>query len=197
MSTEERLAKQLDNIAGSIIKALESLEKELSEYIDVTNKRLHVLEDKVTKFESLAVVSSKGLVGAVQESNNSGTVKGLAHLSTPSSSPSPTPPKSIQPPVVQPNISSTPSVVQPSVSSPPPAPTIPKVEQPQPTPPVVSQETKLPPVPAPPTYKATLADEKSTTDIPQPPTTDDKKTDKKNGEDKEELMSALKIIDSL
>jgi len=186
LSIEERLAKQLDSIAGSIIKALESLEKELSEYITVTNKRLQVLEAKVVKFESLADVTNKGLVGAIQGSSNPDSVKGLAHLSTQSSTTPPSIPKPVQPPVVQ-----------PTVSAPPPKTTIPIVKSSAPAPQQPTEEIKLPPVPKPPTFKPTLTDDKPKTDEPSPPTVDKKKPEKKDGDDKEELMSALKIIDSL
>ena len=67
MSAEERLYKQLEGIVSSIINALEGLEKEFSEYIEETDKRIQRLEDKVHKFESLADVSGKGLVKAIEK----------------------------------------------------------------------------------------------------------------------------------
>ncbi|NHJ47661.1 MAG: hypothetical protein FK733_07730 [Asgard group archaeon] len=188
MSAEERLYKQLEGIVSSIIKALEGLEKEFTEYIEVTNKRLQSLEDKIQKMESLADVSEKGLVKAIESSSEPDKVKGLAHLTQS------LPEKEISESIVQP---------KPIEMSPP---TVPSDEsKPEPLteePPTV----KFPEVPTPPSVQTPVVKESlvsPSTDesnpVPQPPTTTAPKDPKKKKEDddKEELMSALKKIDSL
>ena len=187
MSAEERLYKQLEGIVSSIIKALEGLEKELSEYIEVTDRRIHKLEDKVHKFESLADVSSKGLVKAVETSKSPDQVKGLAHIA-PQSKPAVTPKPEIQTPVIQPKAETPPAVPQPPSAS-------------------TAQTSKIPPVPLPPSFKPVMKDEPpkpastapTTPIVPRPPTTkkDPEEVEEKEDKDKNELMSALKKIDEL
>lgn len=185
MSAEDRFYKQLEGIVSSIIKALEGLEKEFSEYIEITNKRLEVLENKAQKMESLADVSGKGLVKAIDTSINPEAVKGLAHL-TQQSSPETEPIAIKQQPIIKeeevyskPIAYEDPTKIMPEKSIP-----------------------DIPPVPIPPSVQTPVEEkaivEKPTEEavIPQPPkTTETTKEPKK--EDKEELMDALKIIDSL
>ncbi len=188
MSAEERLYKQLEGIVTSIIKALEGLERELSEYIEVTDKRIHLLEEKVHKFESLADVTGKGLVKAIETSKSPEQVKGLAHLASRSEPEVVSQPK-VEAPVIQPKSESPPAVPQPTSSTP-------------------DQTSKIPPVPLPPSYKPVLKEdiEDSPTDTTTTPTipipTAVEKEAKVDDEDKEdtdksELMSALKKIDEL
>jgi hypothetical protein len=190
LSAEERLYKQLEGIVSSIIKALEGLEREFSEYIEVTNKRLQTLEDKMQKMESLADVSGKGLVKAIESSSEPDKVKGLAHLtqSQPKEESSP----AQQPPVMQPPEIDK-SMDAPSVQSEPPKETPADQFPPVPTPPSI--RTKPSSTPSPPSTPVTT----STTSPDQPETPTPSKPEKKKGEDedKEELLSALKIIDSL
>ncbi len=187
MSAEERLYKQLEGIVASIIKALEGLEKELSEYIEVTDRRIHKLEDKVHKFESLADVSGKGLVKAVETSKSPDQVKGLAHIA-PQSKPAVTPTPVVKTPVIQPKAETPPAVPQtPSVST--------------------AQTSKVPPVPLPPSFKPVMKDEPAepvstaptTPSVTKPSTTqkDPEEAEDKEDKDKNELMSALKKIDEL
>ncbi len=192
MSSEEKLAKQLDDIASSIIKALEGLEKELSEYIEITNKRLHILEDKMQKLESLADVSGKGLIKAIESPKpQEHSTFSQAKTHQPIDSPQPKP--------------ITPSIEQPKITTAPPTATIPKVESEIPQSKPIITESKLPPVPIPPTFQPKIEElspeiTPPTTD-PEVPSTPETKSDdptkKKDSEDKDELMSALKIIDSL
>lgn len=186
MSAEERLYKQLEGIVSSIIKALEGLEKELSEYIEVTDKRIHKLEDKVHKFESLADVSGKGLVKAIETSKSPEQVKGLAHIAA-QSKPAVTPKPEVHTPVIQPK-AETPAVPQPPGAS-------------------TAQTSRIPPVPLPPSFKPVMKDEPaqpvstapSIPSVPRPPTTrkDPEEAEEKEDKDKNELMSALKKIDEL
>jgi len=189
LSTEERLYKQLDGIVSSIIKALESLEKELSDYIVVTNKRLKILEEKVTKFESLADVSEKGLVKAIESTSSSEKVKTLSHIAPQEHPPAP---KVDQRPIPTPPIA---KVEAPIESAP--------IKQPETS---YIQPTTTPSIPKPPAFKAELSTEIEAPTVPEIPITEtpnlkepsvEKKDSKKEDEDKDELMSALKIIDSL
>jgi len=192
LSSEEKLAKQLDDIASSIIKALEGLERELSEYIKITNKRLHVLEDKMQNLESLADVSGKGLIKAFESSK-------------PEEDSSFTQPRPSQPIESSPHYPTIPINIPPKITSSPPTATIPKIESEIPEPKPITEDSKLPPIPKPPTFQAEMEDFSSEiippTTIPEDPTIPDIKSDdkikKKDSEDKDELMSALKIIDSL
>ncbi|MCK5044933.1 MAG: hypothetical protein KAS22_00040 [Candidatus Heimdallarchaeota archaeon] len=187
MSAEERLYKQLEGIVSSIINALEGLEKELSEYIEVTDKRIHKLEDKVHKFESLADVSGKGLVKAIETSKSPDQVKGLAHLAT-QSKPAVTPKPEIQTPVIQPKAETPPAVPHPPSAG-------------------TTHTSKVPPVPLPPSFKPVMKDEPAqpvskaptTPSVPRPTTTrkDPEEAEEKEDKDKKELMSALKKIDEL
>ncbi|MCE7744237.1 MAG: hypothetical protein GPJ52_03770 [Candidatus Heimdallarchaeota archaeon] len=187
MSAEDRLYKQLEGIVSSIIKALEGLEKELSEYIEVTDKRIHKLENKVHKFESLADVSSKGLVKAIETSKSPEQVKGLAHLAA-QSKPAVTPKPEIQTPVIQPIAKTLPTIPQPPSAG-------------------TTHTSKVPPVPLPPSFKPVMRDEPAqpvstaptTPSVPRTPTTqkDPEEAEEKEDEDKNELMSALKKIDEL
>jgi len=201
LSSEDRLASQLESIVSSVIKALEGLEKELSEYIEITNKRLQVLEDKVQKFESLADIKSKGgLVKAIESSSNADQVKQLAHLTQ--RRPSPTvQQEQKQPPLAQQPIRRTTS----SSPSPP---------QPMPRSPQRPETSQLPPIPKPPSIGTTLSSEsikpptinpqthatlspEHTLDSQRPKEPIKPRSEKKEDDDKEELMSALKVIDSL
>ncbi|MBN1328530.1 MAG: hypothetical protein JXA54_03560 [Candidatus Heimdallarchaeota archaeon] len=192
MSSEEKLAKQLDGIASSIIKALEGLEKELSEYIEITNRRLHILENKMQNLESLADVSGKGLVKVFE------SLKPEENSIFPQDET----PQPIIPPSQKPII---PVSTEPKIINASPITTIPKIEsellQSEP----ITPDTKIPPVHTQPTFQSKIEDlsqetTPQTTAIEAPITPDtksDDQTKKKDSEDKDELMSALKIIDSL
>lgn len=187
MSAEERLYKQLEGIVSSIINALEGLEKEFSEYIEVTDKRIQKLEDKVLKFESLADVSGKGLIKAIETSKSPEQVKGLAHLAA-QSKPTVSPKPEVQAPVIQPKSDTPPAVPKPPSASPTPT-------------------SKIPPVPLPPSFKPVMKDKlpepstsaPATPSVPSPPSTrkDSKEGEEKEDKDKKELMNALKKIDEL
>ncbi len=176
MSAEERLYKQLEGIVSSIINALEGLEKELSEYIEETDKRIQRLEDKVRKFESLADVSGKGLVKAIESSESPEQVKGLAHLATQSK------------PTVRTKPETPPAVPQPPAARTSPTSKVPPVPLPPSFKPVLKDESQEPSTSAP-----------AIPTIPKPPTTrkDPEETEEKEDMDKKELMSALKKIDEL
>ncbi len=203
MSAEERIYKQLESITSTIIKALEGLEKELAEYIQVTDSRLHKMEDKINRLEALADVSSRGLVRTVEDSIEKEKVSALSHIVTPTSNPIPQPPT---PPVAHtesPKEQST----QPVISTP-----VPKEIQ---TPIVAPVETpdfsKVPEVPIPPSFKPVLEEEptKEENIVPQPKHSEsslpdssvaeklEEKEKKETDKDKDDLMSALKMIDSL
>ncbi|MHA1154698.1 MAG: hypothetical protein ACTSQK_01205 [Candidatus Heimdallarchaeota archaeon] len=192
MSAEERIYKQLENISSTIIKALEALEREVAEYIQVTDSRLLKLEEKINRLGALADVSSRGLVKTVENSIDKGEVSALSHITTPTSSPTPQTPT--PPPVTQ-------------IESP-------KEQPPQPsvvTPVEAPDFTKIPAVPIPPTFKATLEEKpvKEEITIPQPKSSEsslsessvaeklEEKEKKETDKDKDDLMSALKMIDSL
>jgi len=176
LSAEERLYKQLEGIVSSIINALEGLEKEFSEYIEETDKRIQRLEDKVHKFESLADVSGKGLVKAIESSESPEQVKGLAHLATQSKT------------TVSPKPETPPAVPQPPAARTSPTSKVPPVPLPPSFKPVLKDESQEP---------STSASVIPT--IPKPPTThkDPEETEEKEDKDKKELMSALKKIDEL
>ena len=225
MSAEERIYKQLENISSSIIKALEGLEKELAEYIEVTDSRLNKLENKIQRLESLADVSSSGLVKTIEKSTSQEKTSELSHIAAkPSiSSPVPQPNEPVpikaelpQSPVPQPKESILTKtelpqkpISQPKVTTPIPQPTSTT------TTPIKTTESQatsgIPPVPIPPSFKPVLKEEspKEETVVPQPkiaePTTAEgsmatnleEKKKKENDKDKDDLMSALKMIDSL
>jgi len=198
LSAEDRLVNQLESIVSSVIKALEGLEKELSEYIEVTNRRLDILEKKMKKFESLEDVKSKGgLVKAIESSSNSEQVKPLAHLARHQSSnqQSTLPDKMQQQASLQQQ--SRPSIMPPVTPS--------SQQQQQPGPPNLS---KLPPIPKPPSFETSIETIKAPTVRTPPPIVHETPSElpkkdgkpqlkKKEDNDKEELMSALKTIDAL
>ena len=187
MSAEERLYKQLEGIVASIIKALEGLEKELSEYIEVTDKRIHKLEEKVHKFESLADVSGKGLVKAIETSKSPDQVKGLAHLASQSKS-TVAPKPEVKTPIIEPKAEAKSTIPQPPSTAA-----------------SLSETSKVPPVPMPPSFKPVMREESTETttpaspSVPKPPTIkkESKEAEDKEDKDKNELMSALKKIDEL
>ena len=206
LSQDDKLYKQLEDFVTTIIKSLENLEKEFTEYIDVTNKRIQILEEKVHRMESLADVSGKGLLKAIESSPNADKVKGLAHLTAPTIEQPAKEEVKVTPPVEAP-------IAEPKVERPPSLVPIPPSEQKTDETPATSIPTSItPPVPKPPSFKPVTAEEPQAIDesiapkphetripeVPKPP--DDKEDDKKpkkEDEDKDELMSALKIIDSL
>ena len=208
MNTEEELVKQLEGIVSSMIKALESLEKEFSEYIDVTNKRLQVLEDRIQRFDSLAAVSGQGLVKAIEGTPDFEKVEGLAHLSTQKTE---TQPPQTTPPVtaeIESKEEIQPQDIQPTIEIPSPS----DVIEETPTTPQTDDYSELPPVPVPPTFKTDDVIETPEPEIegqlaspvvqqPIAPTGDSiPKTEVmgiEDEDDKKELMSALKLIDSL
>lgn len=216
MSTEERIYKQLENISASIIKALEGLETELAEYIQVTDSRLNKLEDKIKRLDALADVSSKGLVKTIEDSTDKEKVATLSHIATPTSNSTPQP--------STPLISQTEELApQPTVSSPVPSPELAPqatvsspTPDPEPSPVITPIETsnlsEIPKVPIPPSFKPVLQEEEPAKEeiiIPQPKDLDsslpkssiaeelEEKKKKEADKDKDDLMSALKMIDSL
>lgn len=203
MSAEERMYKQLENISSTIIKALEALEKELAEYIQVTDSRFHKLEDKINRLEALADVTSRGLVRTIENSADKGKVSALSHITTPKSNPIPQSPI----PLVAQTESPKEQSPQPVVSSPVPRPTQSSVIAPVEAP----SFSKIPEVPIPPSFKPTLEEEpaKEAIKVPQPKDLEssltnssiaeklEEKQKKETDKDKDDLMSALKMIDSL
>jgi len=222
LSLEERIFKQIQDLSTSIIRALDSLEKELSEYIEVTDKRLLKLEDKFQKVESYIDASSKGLVKSIESTAPEKTI------SLPQTHPRE---KAASQPAIQP-------VVQPPVTAP--------IEQPKVSLPItplsadikpekppqvkekpsVPSTSSIPPVPTPPSFKAIISEEKpaaqapittqqpvtSQPPIPKIPEVQQPKAEtqqapvapqveegekKEDDKDKKDLMSALKMIDSL
>ncbi|MGC9777971.1 MAG: hypothetical protein HZR80_01860 [Candidatus Heimdallarchaeota archaeon] len=199
MSQDDKLYKQLEDFVSTIIKSLENLEKEFTEYIDVTNKRIQNLEEKVHKMEALVDVSSKGLLKAIESSSSPDNVRGLAHLTTPKTDQPIKEEGKIQAPVVS-------SITQPKAEAPSIVPRPPTEPRPQITEPTPTSTISAPPVPTPSSFRSVDADEAPTPttpesripEVPKPPTVSkDAKKPKKEDEDKDELMSALKIIDSL
>jgi len=187
LSAEERLYKQLEGIVSSIIKALEGLEKEFSEYIEITNKRLVALEGKMKKMESLADVSGKGLVEAIDTSTNSDAVKELAHLTQQTTS-------EIKPAIIKDHSLEDERIITESIVKDETTKTMPE-----------KPVFEIPHVPTPPSEQISIKEEpiveKPTGEevVPQPPKTEkiDELTKESKKDDKEELMDALKIIDSL
>ncbi len=222
LSLEERIFKQIQDLSTSIIRALDSLEKELSEYMEVTDKRLHKLEDKFQKVETYMGASSKGLVKSIESSPPEKTI------SLPQTHPRE---KAASQPAVQP-------VVQPPVTAPTEQPKVslpitplsaeikpekpPQVKEK----PSVPSTTSIPPVPTPPSFKAVISEDKpaaqapitaqtpvtSQPPIPKIPEVQQPKAEtqqapvapqveegekKEDDKDKKDLMSALKMIDSL
>jgi len=213
LSLEERIFKQIQDLSSSIIRALDSLEKELSEYIEVTDNRLHKLEDKILKVESYIDASSQGLVKPIESSP---------------------PEKTISLPITHPQEKVT---TQPKAKSPATA----SIEQAKVSPPTTPQPTvsipekqtqitgkvstpdasKMPPIPTPPSFKPVISEEKPADqppvtsqphipkvpkiqqqekiDAPQAPTAPqgEEGEKKEDDKDKKDLMSALKMIDSL
>ena len=218
MSLEERIFKQIQDLSSSIIRALDSLEKELSEYIEVTDKRLIKLEDKFQKVESYMDASSKGLVKSIESTAPEKTISlPQTHPREKAASQS-----AVQPPV-------TASIEQPKVSLPitPLSADIKPEKPPQvKEKPSVPNTNSIPPVPTPPSFKAVISEEKPAAQAPittQPPVTSqppipktpevqqpkaetqqapvapqvEEGEKKEDDKDKKDLMSALKMIDSI
>jgi hypothetical protein len=209
LSLEERIFKQIQDLSTSIIKALDSLEKELSEYIEVTDKRLHKLEDKMQKVESYMDASSKGLVKSIENSPPEKTI------SLPQTQPVE---KTVVQPAIQPPV--TASVEQTKTTKPikPLAAEItPEIQTKVKEKPSVPSTSSIPPVPTPPSFKAVISEEKKaqplvtskppepkTSEVqqqktPQTPTVSQSEEGEKEEDDKDkkDLMSALKMIDSI
>ena len=201
MSNEERIVKQIEDLSTSIIKALEALEKELSEYIEITDSRLQKLEEKVHKFESFVDVSGKGLVKAIEHSKEEEKTSTLDHLS---SQPKLEQPAPVTPPITPPTPSVTPSMPSQTITriEPPTPPKEPEIETKQEVP-----ISKIPPIPTPPSFKTVLEDksrEQITTGEGELSKGEgsiakdlEDKQKKEDDKDKEDLLSALKTIDSL
>ena len=203
MSSEERIYKQLENISSTIIKALDGLEKELAENMKVTDSRLRKLEDKIIRLESLADVSSKGLVKTVEDFANKEKVSTLSHIATPMSNPTPQPPT----PLITQTETLKEQSPQPVVSTPVPKP----IQSPIIAPVEAPNFSKIPVVPIPPSFKPVLTEEPAKEEIivPQPKSSEsslsnssiaeklEEKKKKETDKDKNDLMSALKMIDSL
>ncbi|MHA1760510.1 MAG: hypothetical protein ACTSXA_07800 [Candidatus Heimdallarchaeota archaeon] len=219
MSLEERIFKQIQDLSTSIIRALDSLEKELSEYIEVTDKRLLKLEDKFQKVESYIDASSKGLVKSIESTAPEKTI------SLPQTHPRE---KAASQPAIQPPV--TAPIEQSKVSLPitplsadikPEKPAAQVKEKPS-----IPSTSSIPPVPTPPSFKAVISEEKpaaqapittkqpvtSQPPIPKIPEVQQPKAEtqqapvapqveegekKEDDKDKKDLMSALKMIDSL
>ena len=212
MSAEERIYKQLEDISTSIIKALEGLEKELAEYIKITDSRLGKLENKVQRLESLADVSSSGLIKTIEKSTSQDKTSELSHIATqPNPPPSEPISQTIEPivtkPVLEPKPEPTPTP-QPQMSTAIPKPVTSAVKMTEAPP----MDSKIPPVPIPPSFKPVLQGEQENVPeavVPQPkPTAStpekstisadlEEKKKKEADKDKDDLMSALKMIDSL
>lgn len=230
LSLEERIFKQIQDLSSSIIRALDSLEKELSEYIEVTDKRLHKLEDKIQKVESYVDASSKGLVGSIESTapektlslpqshprEMAGTQDAAPHPTvTPTVTASVEQPKVTPPTTPQPTVTTPEKIIQskepisaPITSSIPPIPTPPsfkaviseeekREKQPSVTSeaPITTQPpiTSLPPIPKTPEMQQPKTDAPQAPEAPQGEEGEKKEDDK----DKNDLMSALKTIDSL
>lgn len=201
MSADERIYRQLEELSSTIIKALEGLEKELSEYIEVTDNRLQKLEDKIHKLESLSDVTQKGLVKAIESSPDTEKVSTLAHLSSQQAAEKP--PIVSQPPPrpIETSTLEAPTVIPQNISIPQPKPQ----ESPVPPPSI----SRIPPVPTPPSFQPVLQNERATELMPLPERLEIKKIEgsiveelevkkkKEEDKDKDDLMSALKTIDSL
>ncbi len=203
MSDEERIYKQLENISSTIIKALEGLEKELEDYIQVTDSRFLKLEDKVNRLEALANASSRGLVKTIEDSTDKKEISELSHIVPKRSSSIPQPTTS--------HVSQVESLKehssQPKISTPVPIPTQSPIIAPVETP----AFSKVPEVPIPPSFKPTLEKEpvKEEITVPQPKKSEsslpnnsiaeklEEKKKEETDQDKDDLMSALKMIDSL
>ncbi|HUU79724.1 MAG TPA: hypothetical protein VMX55_15395 [candidate division Zixibacteria bacterium] len=200
MSTDERIYRQLEELSSTIIKALEGLEKEFSEYIEITDNRLQKLEDKIHKLESLSDVTQKGLVKAIESFPDTEKVSTLAHLSSQQFVEKPPivsqpPPKPIETSTLE-----TPTIPQ-NIPIPQPKPQ----ESPVPSPTI----SRIPPVPTPPSFQPILQNERLTEPMPLPERPEIKKIEgsiaeeleekkkKEEDKDKDDLMSALKTIDSL
>ena len=222
LSLEERIFKQIQDLSTSIIRALDSLEKELSEYMEVTDKRLIKLEDKFQKVESYIDASSKGLVKSIESTAPEKTI------SLPQTHPRE---KAASQPAVQPVVQPpvTAQAEQPKTSIPitPLSAEIKPKKQPQvKEKPSVPSTNSIPPVPTPPSFKAVISEEKPAAQAPittQPPVTSqppipktpevqqpkaetqqapvapqvEEGEKKEDDKDKKDLMSALKMIDSL
>lgn len=184
MNSEDRLYKQLEAISTTVIKALESFEKELSEYIEITDERLQTLEKKVNKMEAYMDVSNKGLIKAMENSSSEKT----KHATQ-------------QPPAIKTEVSEIPQqkeAIQTNkqVSEKPEQPMTDRPPRPQ---------TKSFSIPKPPKFEASLKKEQKTSESPKQESkileNQEQKKEKtgkeKEDPDKEELMSALKLIDSL
>ncbi|MHA1124436.1 MAG: hypothetical protein ACTSO7_01600 [Candidatus Heimdallarchaeota archaeon] len=218
MSLEERIFKQIQDLSTSIIRALDSLEKELSEYIEVTDKRLHKIEDKILKVESYMDASSQGLVKSIESTAPEKTI------SLPQTHPRE---EAATQPVVQPPVTASIEQSKASVPITPLSADIAPKKQPQvKEKPSVPSTSSIPPVPTPPSFKAVISEEKSTAQPPtttQPPVTSlppipktpevqqpkaetkqapvspqvEEGEKKEDDKDKKDLMSALKMIDSI
>jgi hypothetical protein len=190
LNSEERIYKQVEELSSSIITALEALEKELSEYIEVTDRRLKKLEEKVQNFESLALVSEKGLLGTKSEKGNSNIMRqadianNVPHSSETQQSKPVIPPSVVEKPVLD-------KQQQKTDFKPP------------------KQESKhiIPPVPKPPSFEPKENSNQQPTIPPQikqqpvqeqkPPVIKEGKKSTEDEQEKEDLMEALKLIDSL
>ena len=194
MSTEQKFYKQLEGIVTSVIKALEGLEKELSEYVKVTNNRLQKLEDKINKIESLVDVSGKGLVKAIESAPAFENVETLAHIATQAKAKTS---EKISPPLIQKKEIFVDESAKPESNFDAESTT------------ASASSVKVPQIQIPPITKS-LKKEEHSIEIPdedlkqkeelKPSILDKSKKDilkKEDDEDKDELRSALKIIDSL
>ena len=209
LSLEERIFKQIQDLSSSIIRALDSLEKELSEYIEVTDNRLHKLEDKILKVESYIDASSQGLVKSIESSPPEKTISLPVTHPQEKVTTQPTAKSSATASIEQPK-ASHPTTPQPIVSIP--------EKQTQVTGKVSTPDaSKMPPIPTPPSFKPVISEEKPADqshipkvpeipqqqqekiDAPQAPTAPqgEEGEKKEDDKDKKDLMSALKMIDSL
>lgn len=198
MSSEERIYKQVEELSASILKALEGLENELSEYMDDTDKRLHFLEEKVKKLEAFIEASKK---------------TSIIETTTTTS------PKVIAPPTTDAPFQKP---FAPTTKTIPPIPRTPQVEASVKKEDVQQKEeigiapqidrATIPPIPKPPSFssvKESVEGKEGLMELPERKTADkpkddvpisdklDEKEKKENDKDKEELLTALKKIDAL
>ena len=213
MTAEDRFYKQLEEISSSIMRALEALEKELTEYIGSTDKRLQTLEEKVQKMESFIEITSRGVTSKIDDLNSK------PYSPAPSIQKLPEQSTLIQPIESEPQERTPMSAFQgKNISSP-----ITKVDPPTPlnTYSLVKEESNLvipplnpeqpSPIPKPPVYTPALEKEDDEDIITLPERKEplqkrsegalaielEEKKKKEQDKDKEELLSALKMIDEL
>lgn len=211
MSTEE-LVKQLEGIVSSMIKALESLEKEFSDYIEVTNSRLQVLESKVQKIDARDQAISHTTTDSLEKDD----VSSIESPSIEHEEPLPPTTTPIEPsinekhqedvtttpiqhhpvsqPIVAEHVDATSNIQQTSEGSSNEHPTVPPVPTLPPTVPSVRSSDQQKPIVEAKDITPPTTSQASTETIKPDTKPSTEITDE---DDKKELMSALELIDSL